>query len=66
MFFIRFLIVLLLALAAPYAGLSFIELEWRPDAWSYWSRAALAVIYAAYLLLIVSVLTESRKAQPKQ
>lgn len=58
MFIIRFLTVLLIALAAPYLGIAFVEQELRPDYWGYFGRAALVVIYALYLLLLVQLLTE--------
>lgn len=64
MIIVRLFFVLTLALSGPYGLAAFVELDPDPRHWFWVTRVVLALVFAAYLFLLLSVLTEpsNRKA----
>lgn len=67
MIIVRLVFVMILALAGPYGLAAFVELDPDPRHWFLVTRVVLALVFAVYLFLLLSLLAEqpNRKSSAK-
>lgn len=59
-------ILALFALGAPYLLLAFVEWQFDPQSWFALSRIVLALIYAFYGYLVITLLAEARTGRNRK